>query len=503
MQLVTEAVTALKRVWDAACPPFGGADEHGPAAVVQDMSDEGLLAVLGALGDLAKRTEALTAVAAGEVARRSPVEARSEGLARRAGYASPGRLIAETRGASVSRAVPLLKVGEATASGRALSGEALPAPRPHVAAALHEGRISVEAAHAIIRMLDRVAPRAEAAEVDAVEETLAAQAADLPFDLLEKAIRYAEARLDTDGLEPREEEMRAARSLTMREDVSGMLHLRGVFDPISGAPIRLALQSYVEATLRASRGANLPSPARTADDTHVASLDNANDGCRTQDSTGTVGPAGDAPALETRTIAQVQADALSDFARHIMGCPETEMTMPNVTMVVRMDLADLEERSGGDGFATIDGIAQPISAGAARCMAATAGLIPAVFGTSSIPLDLGRRARTFSRAQTLALWERDGGCAFCGQTTFVEAHHIRWWQRDGGTTDLSNGVLLCSRCHHRVHRDGWDIRVDGTQQAVSFIPPPHVDPDRRPRPAVPHPRARSRPPDGPRARRVA
>jgi len=39
--------------------------------------------------------------------------------------------------------------------------------------------------------------------------------------------------------------------------------------------------------------------------------------------------------------------------------------------------------------------------------------------------------------------------------------------------------LLCSFCHHTVHREGWVIRVDAG--AVWFIPPPHVDPERAPR----------------------
>lgn len=114
-------------------------------------------------------------------------------------------------------------------------------------------------------------------------------------------------------------------------------------------------------------------------------------------------------------------------------------------------------------------------------MAADAELIPAVFGGDSLPLDLGRAARLFTRAQRLALGERDGGCASCGQNIgYVEAHHIDWWERDVGPTDLENGVLLCSFCHHSVHREGWGIRV--TDGKVWFIPPPHIDPARTPRP---------------------
>lgn len=113
-------------------------------------------------------------------------------------------------------------------------------------------------------------------------------------------------------------------------------------------------------------------------------------------------------------------------------------------------------------------------------MSADAYPIPAVFGGEGVPLDLGRSARLFSRAQRLALAERDGGCASCGQNiAYVDAHHIRWWERDAGPTDLSNGVMLCSFCHHRIHREEWGIRA--TRNEVWFIPPPHVDPARTPR----------------------
>jgi hypothetical protein len=54
-----------------------------------------------------------------------------------------------------------------------------------------------------------------------------------------------------------------------------------------------------------------------------------------------------------------------------------------------------------------------------------------------------------------------------------------WWAH-GGRTDLSNGVMLCTRCHHDVHRQGWEIIVHGNR--VDFIPPATIDPDRRPQP---------------------
>ncbi len=529
------AVAALAHAWAGAIPARAGLEED-PSSAVREMTDGGLVAVLGALGEVTKRVETLGAVVAGEIARRSPVEARSEGLAKRSGFASPVRMVAESRGGKVGRAVELQKVGEGTASRQSLTGELLPAAHPHVADALHAGRIGVDAAHMIIAMLDRVAPRANPIELEATETLLSRQAAEFPLAQLEKLVRYAEARLDPDGLEPKEEDQYASRSLVMREDRNGMLHLRGLFDPVSGAPIKLALQDYAESRMRAARGNNLPHgkqedppaphgsecPAAAAggpedtvaagndrnsvasDPTGGAAATNGAAAAINDPNTAVNGPTAANGAIangpntaaappETRTIAQLQADALVDFIRHVRGCEDTGFSLPQTTMVVRMDLADLEGRAEGSGVATIDGITQPISAGAARRLAASADLIPAVFGTNSIPLDLGHRVRSFTRAQVLALGERDGGCAMCGTTYFVEAHHIKWWWRHQGRTDLSNGVLLCSRCHHLIHRDGWEVEVRGSPGQVWFLPPAHVDPDREPRRAAANPRSRAAP----------
>jgi hypothetical protein len=185
-----------------------------------------------------------------------------------------------------------------------------------------------------------------------------------------------------------------------------------------------------------------------------------------------------APVVDDRrSIPQIQADALAALARHALGCTQTLTPLAKTTVVVRVDLDTLVS---GLGHARIDGLDQPVSAATARRMAADAELIPAVLGGESLPLDLGRAVRLFTKAQRLALGERDGGCASCGQNiAYVEAHHIDWWERDTGPTDLANGVMLCSFCHHMIHRDGWQIHA--SPREVWFIPPPHVDPAQAPR----------------------
>ena len=155
------------------------------------------------------------------------------------------------------------------------------------------------------------------------------------------------------------------------------------------------------------------------------------------------------------------------MARHILGCEHDHLPLAGATVVVRMSLEDL---NSGTGHATIDGINQPVSIATARRMAAGGGVIPCVLGDAGEILDWGRERRLFTRSQRLALVERDGGCAMCGLPPgMTRAHHIRWWTRDRGPTDLSNGVLLCESCHHRIHDNGWEIHIDGVATSDGLV----------------------------------
>jgi 5-methylcytosine-specific restriction protein A len=443
LHCLDDDLLSLRETWTGALPAFGIAQGE-VSADVASMSDAGLLATTDALAHLVRDAEAVMARVAGEIARRSPASLGKEGLAKKQGFQNPAHLVAAATGGAVAGAARIVGVGKATAPRLSLTGEVLPPAHPHVAAGLAAGSVSVDAASAITTMLDRVAPRADSVMADGFEQLLTERAADLPHTLLLRMIRECEARLDQDGLAPREEAMRAARSVRLWEDSAGRLRLAGVFDPETGAPIKGAVEALVTEMIRAS-------------------------GKGGGEETQTVIP-------DERTIVQMQADAMSMIARHVAGCSQMPST-PSTTMVVRMELSTLLE---GLGQGTVDGLTQPVSAGTIRKMAATAGIIPAVFGVQSLPLDLGHDHRLFSRAQRLALAERDGGCAGCGlDVAYTQAHHVFWWKRDNGPTDLNNGVLLCPPCHTRVHDDGWTIQIRDGQ--VWFTPPPHVDIEQKPR----------------------
>lgn len=150
------AVSRVEAAWARALPPFGTRQRTDVSEALHEMDDAGLLALVDEVTALGRRVEALTAAVAGEVAERSPVGSRTESLAHRAGFASPGRLMAAASGGPVGRAAVEAAVGRATARRRTLTGETLPAVHPHVAAVLRRGSVSVAAAHLIVAMLDRV-----------------------------------------------------------------------------------------------------------------------------------------------------------------------------------------------------------------------------------------------------------------------------------------------------------------------------------------------------------
>jgi hypothetical protein len=83
-----------------------------------------------------------------------------------------------------------------------------------------------------------------------------------------------------------------------------------------------------------------------------------------------------------------------------------------------------------------------------------------VLDGDSVPVDLGRERRLFSKHQKIALDHRYRGCAAANcdrPPSWTEYHHTDPW-RHGGRTDLANGLPLCPP-HHRMadHPQSWTM----------------------------------------------
>ncbi|MGC5247117.1 DUF222 domain-containing protein [Gordonia sp. DT219] len=118
----------------------------------------------------------------------------------------------------------------------------------------------------------------------------------------------------------------------------------------------------------------------------------------------------------------------------------------------------------------------------AKTLGCDAGVTVVIVDGDEVPLNVGREKRLFTPAQRKALLIRDKCCIKCGApASRTQAHHLVSWV-EGGPTDLDNGCLLCTACHHDVHDRGWDV-VMGFDRHPWLVPPAGVDPNRRPLPA--------------------
>ncbi|WEG09050.1 DUF222 domain-containing protein [Microbacterium horticulturae] len=467
-----------------------------------EFTDEQLLATNTALGVLRRRTEAAQAQIAAQLAARSRPGSGPESLARKTGHTSVVDLISTTTGATTGEAMRLVKVGQATAPRPTFGDTPAPPAHPAVGVAVAADRLPVAAAEQIIRLLDRLPASIPADRKTQAEERLVAKLSGLPSDRWHRILVEAHAALDPEGLARREAEVHARRYLRIWEKDQAV-HFEGAADAATAAPLVTVLDALVTTSFRTSTDTS-GSAADTADTGNVGSSVDADhdgdpgDGTRTDstgaDGTGAAGDTADAAVaaamLDERTVAQRRLDALMILCRHYLDCAHTGEPTGGATVIVRVNMDDLQE---GTGTGTIDGLDQPISIDTIRRIGGTGPVIPMYLGPNKEVLDLGRSQRLFTPAQKLVLYERDGGCAFCGAPPgHTRAHHIYWWARDKGRTDLANGILLCETCHHRIHDNGWDIRIDpapgarrnattGPGAHVWFIPPARIDPTRTPR----------------------
>jgi len=438
---------------------------------LENMSDEALLRVLDELGTAQQAGELLAARIAGVVALRSAPNRGDDRLTRRAGYANAGVLVSERWRVPRARGAAIAEVGAAITPGRSLLGEpeecALPAvssalePAPDAEAGpqatvtLPRAALTVDAAAIIVRELRSTARVCGTQAVQAAAELAVEHSSGATLQDVTRIAKTVRTRLDQDGLEPRDDLLRMSERCTVRELPNGMTRFQADLAPEHAAFVRAGLDALVGAAIRRPTFVDADAEPNT-DDAHGLPI-----------------PEG----VSIRSTERRRAIALADVFRHTAGCRGAATDLAPVSIVVRLDAATLEHDLGA---ATIDGIEEPVSAGAVRRLAADARIIPMVLGGASQVLDLGVGTRLFSRAQKLALAERDGGCAWSGCThppSYTEAHHLRWWSR-GGTTDLDNGILLCSFHHHRIHDDHWEIVV--RDRVPWFIPPGIIDRNRTP-----------------------
>lgn len=168
-------------------------------------------------------------------------------------------------------------------------------------------------------------------------------------------------------------------------------------------------------------------------------------------------------------------DALVEACRRLQTAqvlPTAHAAAPRLTVTI--PLADLTDglTAAGHEVTTETGLAMPVHL--LRRLACDAEVIPAVLGSSSEVLDVGRSERLVTPPIWRALVARDRHCTFPGcrrPPVMCIAHHVRHWA-EGGSTSLSNLALLCHGHHRVIHSQPWAVETSDT--GPRYTPPEGV-----------------------------
>ena len=329
---------------------------------------------------------------------------------------------------------------------------------PDTLEAAKQGWISID--HA--RVMGESHVRAPLSKDEEFELVAVAISEDL--DQFKKTVaRREDQRRADDGL-TRHERQRERRSAKVFDGDNEMVILYAELDRIAGERVKTALHDLSDRLFRedSRTGSDRTHDQRNADalvaliTQRPARADNSDansngNGCC---------PVGDSDAVSS-----------DDSEGHDVG---SEIAPQATTLIVSVDYDTLSGQLKSAGL--IDGT--PIDVDDLRHIACNAGIVPAIFAADGQPLYMGRKQRAATAAQKLALIARDKQCVgCCMRASACDAHHILWWD-DDGPTDITNLVLLCPKCHRKVHKHGYTVVKDAAGQHRLKSPPRAIDRDR-------------------------
>jgi hypothetical protein len=129
-------------------------------------------------------------------------------------------------------------------------------------------------------------------------------------------------------------------------------------------------------------------------------------------------------------------------------------------LLATVELSELASEAGASARALLGAVGargrlSPVATAAEAC---SAEVVPVIFSGAQ-PIGVGSAIGAVSGKLRTALVARDLGCRFPGcrmPAAFSDAHHITA-RSLGATPELGGLVLLCRRCHRRVHRHRWRI----------------------------------------------
>jgi hypothetical protein len=265
------------------------------------------------------------------------------------------------------------------------------------------------------------------------------------------------------------EDQRRSTFLKIWNDATGMVNVRGMFDPEIGAILQSRVNTQVEVMFH-SGDRDIP----VVHHTHV----DANDFRRAHALVALVAddheecsrPGGRGVAARGDSVGR---DGMSADRGASRSAPSRSAGSCRSDVVVHIDLETLTNGlSESSTHRTVFGADLPVET--IRRIACDANIIPLVLNGAGMPLDIGRGQRLASAAQRRALEATHDTCAFDGCAVAFHAcqiHHIDYWE-SGGPTDLDNMVPLCSRHHHAAHEGGWTLTLKPGSRQLDAQPPP-------------------------------
>ena len=283
-------------------------------------------------------------------------------------------------------------------------------------------------------------------------EWLTNVAAHATADNFGRAMKQAVARLATDdGLGRLEQQRRKTWLRHWVDRDSGMVCMRGEFDPESGLSLVGRLQQAVDRLF------------------HERTPDTCPEGDARVGHLNALGLVALVCEPEVQGLSISPSSATHEGAGSVVNI-RSATARAEVSVVI--DYHTLTSGLHASSFVhTGTDIALPIET--VRRMACDAKIIPVVLGSSGVVLDVGRSTRLATKHQRRAIEAMHATCAIpeCHiPVSQCQPHHIDYWN-NGGNTDLNNLIPLCAAHHRCAHEGGWKLSlVPNTRKLIVHLP---------------------------------
>jgi hypothetical protein len=290
--------------------------------------------------------------------------------------------------------------------------------------AFAKGQINEDQARAIVRSAEKMPEAATPEQRVLAEEALVEKAVaglnarrlrQTGRRMLEKVSKELADKQEADQLSEEEERAETETWMTLHDNDDGTFSGRFVIPELQAHMLRAALER-----LSAPRRWGRTKAGKTIED----------------------------PTLGGQPLNWSEAMGLA-FLELLEHLPTDGHGSVGATVLVHVSHEHLLDGLGSAGLDT----GLNVSSGQARRLCCNAGIVPAVLGSRSEVLDLGRESRLHNVAQRRALSFVYDSCAAEGcerPFAWCEIHHPLPWS-EGGATDLDNGVPLCGFHHRRAH----------------------------------------------------